>query len=454
MEGSADHGQRNDPDASHAVRTSIPSNGRVDDGPVLSDGFADSRNRIDIRKRQTPKIIAGLIGIVGLCFVGGCLILWGCQSGDRHVPAPARLARDWRPKPLPAPVKAIWVARFHYRYPEDIRSIMRNCAALGFNTVLWQVRGEATAAYPSRLEPWSAQFDYRDPGYDPLQIAVAEAHRHGLRLEAWINVMPGWKGPQPPPINNQLWHARPEWFLHDSSGRRQPLGDFYAILNPCLPEVRRYIAEIARELVSNYELDGIHLDYVRYAWETTPGARGQYPRDAATLRLFREETGRNPDDDIAAWDRWRAAQITRLVAEIRAVVRQTRPGTTLTAAVWASAAIGYRDYLQDGPQWLREGLVDALYPMAYTNSVEQFERNIDEYRAGIGRGRIVPGLGIYKHETPDILRRQLQRCKSWGGDFALFSYDSLHATAADRSGPVTPRIQALRQMRLEALRDH
>ena len=101
-----------------------------------------------------------------------------------------------------APVAAggarVWVARFHYRYPDDVRTIIRNCADMGVNTVLWQVRGAGTVAYPSRLEPWLEEFGFTSPGFDPLALAVEEAHRRGLRIEAWVNILPGWRGPKPP----------------------------------------------------------------------------------------------------------------------------------------------------------------------------------------------------------------------------------------------------------------
>ncbi len=353
---------------------------------------------------------------------------------------------------MPSPVKAVWVARFHYRYPDDIRTIMRNCARDGFNTVLWQVRGEGTVLYRSRIEPWSAEYGYRDPGFDPLRVAVEEAHRNGLRIEPWVNVMPGWKGPKPPPVRNQLWHTHPDWFLRDAAGKRQPLGKFYVILNPCLPEVRHYIASVIEEIVTNYDVDGVHLDYVRYAWETTPNARNLYPRDPRTLSLYRQQTGRHPDDDPREWDRWRADQLTRLVGEIKQRIDRRRPGATLTAAVWSTPEVGYRDYFQNAVAWLRAGLVNAVMPMAYSARLDDFERYIGAYRRLGTARRIVPGLGLYKHETPEQIGHQLERCRRWGGDFALFSYDSLHATAGDRGRSIDARKAGLRQMRAGVVR--
>ncbi len=361
------------------------------------------------------------------------LVPLGCRSGPEIGGAGPRLAPAGRrpPRPLPSPMRAIWVARYHYRTPEDVRRIMARCAALGANTVLWQVRGEGTVAYPSRLEPWSREFDFRDPGYDPLALAVSEAHRRGLRIEAWVNVMPGWRGRTPPPVKRQLYHAHPDWFVADARGRRQPLGDFYVILNPCRPEVRRHIANVVTEIVANYDVDGVHLDYVRFAWDGIPNARARFPRDAQTLGLYRRETGRTPDEDPAAWDAWRADQVTRTVAEVRQAVRRTRPGATLTAAVWNDPDEGYRDYLQNGPAWLRGGLVDALLPMAYSERLAAFVADIEAYRSAAPGRRIVPGVGVYKLDSAAGLEAQLAACARWGGDWALFSYDALFPTGRD-----------------------
>ena len=352
---------------------------------------------------------------------------------------------------LPDSVRAVWVARFHYRYADDIRTIMRNCRQLGFNTVLWQVRGNGTTAYPSRIEPWSKEFEHRHPGFDPLAVAVDEAHKQGLRIEAWVNVLPAWRGPKPPPMKSQLYHARPEWFMYDADGRRQPLDKFYAILNPCLPEVRRYLVSVFREIVTNYNVDGLHLDYVRYAWETTPQAKQRYPRDAATLELYRRETGRRPDDDTRAWDRWRADQLTALVASIREMLDRERPHAVLTAAVTPDPAAAYARYHQSGADWLARGLLDAVMPMAYVPEIANFERYVSAYKAAAPGGRVIPGLGVYKLNRSQLFE-QLRSCERWGGDLAAFSYTSFHATADNRGGAIQPSEQSLRANRRRTLK--
>ncbi len=396
--------------------------------------------------RSIPVIFVGSVTLLA-----AIAVLEGCRA-----PAPQRSRSQetaaWRapPRPLPAPVRAVWVARYHYYLEEDIRTILDNCTRLGINTVLWQVRGNGTVAYPSRLEPWSAEFGHRDPGFDPLAVAVREAHARDLHIQAYVNVMPGWRGTKPPPRDldpPQLWHAHPDWFLRDASGARQPLNSSYVCLNPCLPAVRRHVAAVVAEIATRYDIDGIHLDYIRYVWDPAQKEAARYPRDAATLALYRHEAGRHPDDDPDAWDAWRARQLTRLVGELRQTLDRCRPGAALTAAVWRDPATAYHEYLQNAAGWRRLGLVDALMPMAYSTNLGKLEADIGAYHAVVGPRGVVPGIGLYMHEQPRDTYDQLRRCLEWGGDFALFSYESLCATHGDRKRRNRDELQALRRER-------
>jgi uncharacterized lipoprotein YddW (UPF0748 family) len=399
---------------------------------------------------NTRRLTAAILSILGAWTLAA-----GCRHGDTEpggggavLPGPSVAGRR-APMPLPRTIHAVWVARYHFHTPDDVRTIIANCAALRCNTILWQVRGEGTVCYPSRIEPWGREFGYRDPGFDPLALAIEEAHKRGLRVEAWFNVMAGWHGPSVPPIPGQLYNAHPDWFLHDAAGRIEPLRDFYSILNPCWPEVRGHIVSLIDELVSRYDLDGVHLDYVRYAWDLLPKAKQNYPRDERTLALYWRETGRRPDDDANAWNHWRANQVTRIVVETRQLINRRRPGATLTAAVRPDPVEAYSGYLQNGVAWLRSGIVDALLPMAYTTKIKEFDENISRYRQ-LARGqRIVPGVGLYMHKSEEPLREQLRLCRTWGGDYALFSYESLFPTETNRKPPGDE--QRLRELRYGVL---
>ncbi|MDA2917362.1 family 10 glycosylhydrolase, partial [Nitrospinae bacterium AH_259_B05_G02_I21] len=163
-----------------------------------------------------------------------------------------------------AETRALWVTRWDYKSPEDIREIMERVRRAHFNVVLFQVRGNADAFYRSRYEPWGEEIGGRDPGFDPLSVAIREAHRRGLELHAYINVVTGWRGPVPPRSLRHLWRAHRAWFTRDASGIPQPLNGGYVQLAPGLRAVRDHTVTVVADIARRYPVDGIHLDYVRY----------------------------------------------------------------------------------------------------------------------------------------------------------------------------------------------
>ena len=116
-------------------------------------------------------------------------------------------------------IRAIWVTRWDYKTAADIRVIFSNCRSVGLNRVYFQVRGRSDAFYKSSLEPWAEELGGKDPGFDPLEVAVVEARKSSLELHAWVNVLAGWKGRKPPGNKTHLFHTHPDWFLKDRSGK-------------------------------------------------------------------------------------------------------------------------------------------------------------------------------------------------------------------------------------------
>ncbi|MGB2985412.1 MAG: family 10 glycosylhydrolase [Phycisphaerae bacterium] len=346
-------------------------------------------------------------------------ILIGCHSGDRSprgVPDEQRL------------IRAIWVTRWDFKTPADIVKVMDNCRAAGFNTVLFQVRGNGTVFYRSRIEPWADELGGRDPGFDPLAVACREARRRGLSLHAWVNVMPGWRGGKPPTNPRQLYPAHPDWFWRDAAGRRQPLG-WYSSLNPCYPEVREYLVRVCREIVENYPVDGLHLDYIRFPneWNKSysPDRRvPDYPRDPRTLTLFKRATGHTPETAPRQWDAWRTEQVTQLVRAIRAMVRSVNPRACLSAAVGSSPDEAKRRHFQDSRRWVTEGLLDAIYPMNYAEDMSTFNERLKEWSAMRSRCPVVMGVKFDKRDGSTVIR-QIDRAFQSGLHFAAFAYNSL-----------------------------
>lgn len=383
---------------------------------------------------------------VHLAFALGLLALAvvGCA------PRPATV-RDWR---------AIWVTRFDYKTEADVQRIVGNCADAGFNQIVFQVRGNGTAFYKSKLEPWAVELGGKDPGWDPLAVAVRAARARKVGLHAWVNVMPAWRGTKPPQNPDQLYHKRPEWFWYDQHGNRQALCDFYVSLNPCLPEVRDYLVDVFEEIVARYEVDGLHLDYIRFPNEPPAIPRGSgldYPRDAKTVELYRSVTGKAPDDDQESWNRWRTEQVTQLMTDIQSMMRRVRPAAALTTAVGPIPARALTHF-QDGFAWRERGLVDAVILMNYVDEPAEFSKRLDVWLAKPAPAALVPGPWFGRHagKTPEQAAEQLARqiaiARERSGNFCLFSYGSLF-DSSDRGelARQTTEQQRVREIRRRVL---
>jgi uncharacterized lipoprotein YddW (UPF0748 family) len=331
------------------------------------------------------------------------------------------------PLPHGRPVtRAMWVTRFDYKTAADIEKIMQNCQEAGCNTVMFQVRGNATAFYRSSYEPWAEQFNFTDPGFDPLDVALTAAHARDMKLQAWVNVVPAWWGTEPPRETRQVYNKKPEWAWYDKSGARQPLADkFYVSLNPCLPEVREYLVKVMEDLIGRYPIDGLHLDYIRFPNEPASGTvkPADYPRDRQTVALFQVETGKTPEASPAEWDAWRTAQVTSLVRDIHRMVHEYKPYLEISVAVGAVPEEAKKTHFQDVRTWMKEGLVDSVYPMNYTRDSQVFDQRVALWKDIAGSTPVVMGVRIDDNIEKD--RAQLETVLHTFRGYSIFAYSSL-----------------------------
>jgi uncharacterized lipoprotein YddW (UPF0748 family) len=419
-----------------------------------------------------PGMIRHLLAVAVL--VSTCWSLAGCETTTDQPTRPGPSASE-KPKTAPetdtpraprsplapaftdGPIRGLWITRWDYRTPADLTEAIDRAATLGITDIFWQVRGAADAFYASPFEPWGQELledlpeGATEPGFDPLELAVVQAHARGLRLHAWVNVMPLWKGRTPPKSPRHPYYTHPEWRLVDTNGTPQPLSDHYVIINPVLDETQDYLVRVMADLVDRYAIDGLHLDYIRFVSETMDKSK-TYPGDAKSLGLFAADSGRSgirTDDDRRAFRAWKRNRITNLVRRIRTEAVGGHPGVVLTAAVWRDPTIGQVTYLQDGDLWLREGTLDAAIPMIYTDKDQQLRDDWRAWQQAASGARIIPGLGVYKHEDPSQTIRQIRIAASPDG-YALFAYASLF-DSANPLEDMSPDARAQRRQRRTGL---
>ncbi len=229
---------------------------------------------------------------------------------------------------------------------EELTDILDQLQAAGINTVLFQTRIRGTVVYPSKYEPWDAALSGKNgksPGYDPLEFAIEECHKRGMELHAWVVCIP---------IANKK------------------------NMNPEDPQTATKIANICGELVDNYDVDGIHLDYIRYPddWKKkTDKAKGRKAITDIVRKVNARVKGAKP------WVKMSCSPI----GQHDDLPRQTSNG-------WNARTI----VMQDAQAWLNEGLMDQLYPMMYFQGNNFYPFAYDWQEQSNGR-MVIPGLGIY-----------------------------------------------------------
>ena len=267
---------------------------------------------------------------------------------------------------------------------QELCQILDQLKAARINTVFMQTRIRGAVIYPSKIEPWdvclTGQFD-KDPGYDPLAFAIEETHRRGMELHAWVVTVPSFK-------TKDASKMGPKGLLKTHPELLKKHNDMY-YLDPGLPGSDDYLVSICKEIVSRYDVDGIHFDYIRYP-ENAEG----FP-DGATYKKYGSKQSKAE---------WRRANITRMVRKTHAAIKTLKPWVRLSCSPVGKfkdmrrySSRGWNAYTavyQDAQGWLRDGIMDMLCPMMYFQGDHFYPFAADWQENNYGR-TIVPGLGIY-----------------------------------------------------------
>jgi uncharacterized lipoprotein YddW (UPF0748 family) len=280
-------------------------------------------------------------------------------------------------------VRAVWLttiggldwphsyARSSYgieKQKDELRTLLDLYQKAGINTVLIQTRIRGTTIYPSKYEPWDGCLSGnpgQSPGYDALQFAIDECHKRGMELHAWVVTIPVGKWNK---LGCQKLRRK-----YPSLIKKIGLDGY---MNPEDPRTASYLADICEEIATNYDIDGIHLDYIRYpeTWK---------------LKVSHEQGRR---------------YITNIVSAIHNKVKTRKPWVKISASpigkfndlsrYRSNGWNAYTRVCQDAQGWLRDGLMDQLYPMMYFRNDQFFPFAIDWAEQNSGK-TVAPGLGIY-----------------------------------------------------------
>jgi uncharacterized lipoprotein YddW (UPF0748 family) len=241
--------------------------------------------------------------------------------------------------------------------------ILDTAQSARLNAVLLQVRPEGDALYASRLEPWSRYLtgtQGQSPGYDPLAFFIAEAKKRGIEVHAWLNPYRAAASAGQARTPDHISKKFPQYAYKIGS---------VLWMDPGSPQVQRHVVAVVRDLLSRYDLAGIHLDDYFYPYPTESGAVYPFP-DQQTYAAYKASGGTLEKAD---WRRNNAHQLIRAISE---AVRSTKPGALFGVSPFGIYTKGsppdvkagvdqYHQLFSDPVKWMKEGWIDYLAPQLY-----------------------------------------------------------------------------------------
>lgn len=268
--------------------------------------------------------------------------------------------------------RALWADTFHagMRNAAEVTALVSTARNRNFNAIIVEARKRGDAYYNSTIEPTATDVA---AGFDPLADLITKAHTGGRRIEvhAWITTYLIWNNQTTPPTQpDHPYNLHPEWLSQHTNGTTWDGGNYQ--FEQSHPEVQKHVYNVAMDIITRYDVDGFHFDYVRFSgnmWGYHPVAVDRFNR-----RFNR--TGKPAHTD-PAWLQFRRDQVSGLVRKVYLNAIAARPEVKLSAATicfapgvandaqWFGTAAAWNNVLQDWRGWMQEGILDLNVPMMY-----------------------------------------------------------------------------------------
>ena len=313
-----------------------------------------------------------------------------CKKGGNSNPTPPPVV------PVPAldsnAVRGVWVttsASTALNSLDNIRQTVANCKAANINHIYVVVYNNAGTTYPSNLmfNLIGRRIKPEFAGRDPLAELITEAHAQRIKVHAWFEY--GFAASYSA-NGGPILQAKPHWASRDVAGNLVTKNGF-DWLNAFHPEVQQFMIDLFKEVVTNYNVDGVQGDDRLPACASTAGY------DSTTVALYRaENNGANPPASYqdASWIQWRAKKLNGFLKRLRTEVKAIRPAIdfTMSPSVYP---FSLTEYLQDWPTWVDSGWVDKVMPQVYRYDIAAYNSTLTAMRNQVPatfRPNVYPGV--------------------------------------------------------------
>jgi uncharacterized lipoprotein YddW (UPF0748 family) len=365
-------------------------------------------------------------------------VVTACSGGTGEITGPPVTPPDTAAPAVQREMRGLWIATVaNIDWPSrrdltadqqraELIDILDRAVGAGLNTIVFHVRPAGDALYASSLEPWGIMLtgtQGTSPGYDPLAFAVDEAHKRGLELHAWINPFrAGNTADTTRMVATHLFRSRRDLI-------RIYGGNIW--MDPGEPDVQDHSMRVIADIVSRYDIDGLHADDYFYPYQINDNAGRlvPFPDDDS----YSKYSGGLPRDD------WRRANIDRFVERLYREVHAIKPHVKVGLSpfgIWrpgfppgVTGLDAYGTIYADSRKWLQQGWLDYLAPQLYwaiASSGQSYPALLDWWLSQNPMGRHVwPGLATYRvndgtpsafsmEEIPNQIRATRTRPQSSG----------------------------------------
>jgi uncharacterized lipoprotein YddW (UPF0748 family) len=313
--------------------------------------------------------------------------------------------------------RGIWVDAFGpgFHNKEQVRQLVQDCRKYNFNAVVVQMRKRGDAYYIPKAPNDEPRASTLAKDFDALAEIIKQCHNSELWIEVhcWLVAYFVWAWDKSPPEANHVFNQHHDWLTKDSIGQKMMANGYY--LDPGHPEVYQHLLNVAKDVTSRYDIDGLHWDYLRY-----PSQDSGYNETA--LRRFKEEFGvkKNPHPADPQFSDWRRRQVSDFVRASSAELLELKPKLVVSASVFSNYKDS-RDYrFADWVEWNKEGTIDITMPMDFSPDNEfVFKPRADFAFTNQWNRTVYVGQGAYMNTKENTLA-QLNYCKTKGFNGTVF----------------------------------
>ncbi len=312
----------------------------------------------------------------------------------------------------PAETRGVWFDRgtiVNIKSKSEMGRYFDKLKMSGINTVYFETVNAGYTIYPTRIGSQNPL----TKGKDPLAWAIDEAHARKMKLQAWVWVFASGNDRHNKIINKPMTYPGPvleknlRWALLGENGNFRPKNQPEFWIDPSNREGVKFLLNLIDEIVNNYNVDGIQLDYIRYPFQSSDNLMGF---NHNSTEQFACKTGEKMfDNDYRTnilWNKWKEDNINSFVKKVSTNLKRKKSSLKISAAIFSKT----QDYRlgaiqQNYENWLANSYVDFLTPMSYSSTLSALKTNINPLKSQIDVGLIYPGIALQHVNQVEILKQ-------------------------------------------------